>query len=153
MFFFSKFEPDQWTSNIYRYFILLLLLYILYLAIVGKKVHIFATTNNNYFNKSIITDMHYRITYITMYFQFADESKRAHKFICKNILSCINLKLAVRISKNHSVRTFITPQPIVRPNFRLIGLLEIKLPQKYFLPQTTDDRTDGRTDKRRVRSQ
>ena len=55
----------------------------------------------------------------------------------KNCLdaNCINLQLRIRILKNHKFRTF-------KPILRLIGLIDIKLPQKnYFYRRQTDEQT------------
>ena len=48
--------------------------------------------------------------------------KRVHKSICKNVVSCINLQIAIRIIKNHAFLTCTTPQPMFRPILRSIKL-------------------------------
>ena len=62
----------------------------------------------------------------------------------KKIASCINLQLAIRISKNQAVRTCTTPLPTFRPILRSIDLLDIEIPEKNLFSQTTDGRADGK---------
>ena len=69
---------------------------------------------------------------------------RAHKFICQKIANCINLQLAIRISKNHALHTCTTPYRTFRPNLGSIGQLDIRLPRKDIIYK--DGRTDGQTD-------
>ena len=67
----------------------------------------------------------------------------------QNIANCINLQIAIRISKkNHAYRTCTTPYWTFRPILRSIGLLDIKSSRKEII--FTDDR---RTDGCRVRQQ
>ena len=58
--------------------------------------------------------------------------------------NCINLQLAIRISKNHAFRTCTTPSRTFRPILSSIGLLDNELPRKQII--STDGRTDGQTD-------
>ena len=62
------------------------------------KLHKFATTNSIFFFKSTLSDMHHRKTYMYINFQQnrvtnKNGQKRAYKFICEKIASCINLQL------------------------------------------------------------
>ena len=66
-----------------------------------------------------------------------DQSKQCAQSYLQKKYNCINLQLAIRISKNHTFRTF-------RPILGLIGLLDVRLPRKEI--NYTDGRTDGRTD-------
>ena len=80
--------------------------------------------------------MHHRKTYMYVNFQ----------------QNCINLQLAIRISKNHAFWTCTTPPPppqTFKPILRSIGLLDNELPRKGNIStddRWTDERTDGRTD-------
>ena len=62
-------------------------------------------------------------------------------FICKKMVSCINLQLAFRISKNHVFRTCTIPQQIFRPNLRSIGTLDFDVPRIEIISRTTDGQT------------
>ena len=59
--------------------------------------------------------------------------------------NCIDLQLAIRISKNQAFRTCTTPSRTFRPILRSIGLLDNELPRKENI-STDDRRTDRRTD-------
>ena len=77
-----------------------------------------------------------------------NQSKPCTQVYFQKFENCINLQLAIRISKNHAFRTCTTPLRTFMLILRSIGLLDIEIPQKLF-PQTdgrTDRRTDGRTD-------
>ena len=77
-----------------------------------------------------------------------DQSKLCTQIYLQNLASCINLQLAIRISKNHAFRTCTTPSQTFRPILRSIGLLDNELRVNKLFPQTTDGQTDGRTDGR-----
>ena len=76
----------------------------------NHKLHKFATTNSN-FSKSTLSDMHHRKTYMNIIFQ-QNQVSRLFKTMHTNLLAkicklqkfanCINLQLAIRISKNHA---------------------------------------------------
>ena len=76
--------------------------------------------------------------------QLAIRISKPNFFIFAN---CIDLQLAIRISKNHTFRTCTTPSRTFRPILRLIGLLDNELPRKEII-STDDRRTDGQTDGR-----
>ena len=82
-----------------------------------------------------------------------DQSKPCTQIYLQKIANCINLQLAIRISKNQAFRTCTTPLQTSRPILRSIGLLDIEIREKKLFPQATDGRqtdrrTDGRTDGR-----
>ena len=81
-----------------------------------------------------------------------DQSKPCTQIYLQKIANCINLQLAIRISKNQAFRTCTTPLRTSRPILRSIGLLDIEIPWKEII-STDDRRTDGQTDRRRVRQQ
>ena len=113
----------------------------------NRKLHKYATCNSN-FETKLFADMHHRITYLYINFQqnrVSRSVKTAHTSLFAN---CIDLQLAIRISKNHTFRTCTTPSWTFRPILRLIGLLDNELPRKEII--STDDR---RTDRRRARQQ
>ena len=74
--------------------------------------------------------------------------KTVHTNLFAKIANCINLQLAIRISKNQAFRTCTTPSRTFRPILSSIGLLGNKLPRKEIISTDgrTDRRTDGRTD-------
>ena len=76
-----------------------------------------------------------------------DQSKLCTQIYLQKFANCINLQLAIRISKNHAFRTCTTPSRTFRPILRSIGLLDNELPPKEII-STDDRRTDGRTDRR-----
>ena len=73
-----------------------------------------------------------------------DQSKPCTQIYLQKIANCINLQLAIRISKNQAFRTCTTPSRTFRPILSLIGQLGNELPRKEIIS------TDGRTDRRRV---
>ena len=73
-----------------------------------------------------------------------DQSKPCTQVYLQKFANCINLQLAIRISKNHAFRTCTTPLRTFMLILRSIGLLDIEIPQKEII--STDRRTDGRTD-------
>ena len=75
-----------------------------------------------------------------------DQPKLCTQIYLQKFAICINLQLAIRISKNHVFRTCTTPSRTFRPILRSIGPLDNELPPKKISPQTTDGQTDGRTD-------
>ena len=110
------------------------------------KLHSNAITNSK-FLKLTVYDMHYRIRYVHVKYQrnWVNRFVKTVHEHTKKILNCINLQLAVRISKNRSFQTCITRPPIFRPNLRSIGLLVIVQTRSKYI-STGDGRTDGRTD-------
>ena len=72
-----------------------------------------------------------------------DQSKPCTQIYLQKIANCINLQLAIRISKNQAFRTCTTPSRTFRPILSSIGLLGNELPRKEII--STDGRTDGRT--------
>ena len=68
----------------------------------------------------------------------ADHLKPCTQMYLQQIVSGINLQLAIRILKNHTFQTCTTPLVTFRSNLRTIGLLDIKLPRKEIV--STDDR-------------
>ena len=74
-----------------------------------------------------------------------DQSKLCTQIYLQKFAICINLQLAIRISKNHAFQTCTTPSRTFRPILRLIGLLDNELPRKEII-STDDRRTDRRTD-------
>ena len=74
-----------------------------------------------------------------------DQSKPCTQIYLQKIANCINLQLAIRISKNHAFQTCTTPSRTFRPILRSIGLLDNELPRKENI-STDDRRTDRRTD-------
>ena len=81
-----------------------------------------------------------------------DLSELCTQIYLQKFANCINLQLAIRISKNHAFRTCTTPSRTIRPILRSIGLLDNELPRKEFI-STDNRRTDGQTDRRRARQQ
>ena len=73
-----------------------------------------------------------------------DQSKPCTQIYLQKIANCINLQLAIRISKNQAFRTCTTPSRTFRPILSSIGLLGNELPRKEII--STDGRTDRRTD-------
>ena len=57
-----------------------------------------------------------------------DQSKPCTQIYLQIIANCINLQLAIRISKNQAFRTCTTPLRTSRPILRSIGLLDIEIP-------------------------
>ena len=92
--------------------------------------------------------MHHRKTYMYINFFFSkiglvDQSKLCTQIYLQKFANCINLQLAIRISKNHAFRTCTTPTRTFRPILRSIGLLDNELPRKENI-STDDRRTDNR---------
>ena len=73
--------------------------------------------------------------------------KTVHTSLFAKIANCINVQLAIRISKNHAFSTCTTPLRTFLLILRSIGLLDIEIPRKVIIS------TDGRTDRRRARQQ
>ena len=71
------------------------------------KLHKFATTNSNFEKINYFRDMHHHKTYMYINFQQNRVKKishnRAHKFIRKNIASCIHLQLQIIILKKSTL--------------------------------------------------
>ena len=76
-----------------------------------------------------------------------DQSKLCTQIYLQKFANCINLQLAIIISKNHAFRTCTTPSQTFRPTLRSIGLLDNELPRKEII-STDDRRTDRRHDRR-----
>ena len=70
--------------------------------------------------------------------------KTVHTNLLQKFANCINLQLAIRISKNHAFRTWTTPSRTFRPILRSIGLLDNEFPRKENI-SIDDRRTDGQT--------
>ena len=81
-----------------------------------------------------------------------DQSKLCTQIYLQKFAKCINLQLAIRISKNHAFLTCTIPSRTFRLILRSIGMLDNELPRKEII-STDDRRTDGRTDRRRARQQ
>ena len=84
-----------------------------------------------------------------------NQSKPCTQVYFQKFENCINLQLAIRISKNHAFRTCTTPLRTFMLILRSIGLLDIEIPQKNistdgWTDRQTDRQTDGRTDRRRT---
>ena len=104
--------------------------------------------------------MHHRKTYMYNNFQqnrVGRSVKTVHTNLFAKFLICINLQLAIRISKNHAFRTCTAPSRSFRPILRSTGLLDIEIPRKEIIStddrltdrqtdRPTDGQTDGRTD-------
>ena len=69
-----------------------------------------------------------------------DQSKPCTQIYLQKIANCINLQLAIRISKNQAFRTCTIPSRTFMPILSSIGLLDNELPRKEIIS------TDGRTD-------
>ena len=82
-------------------------------------------------------------TYISIFSKIGlvDQSKLCTQIYLQKFANCINLQLAIRISKNHAFRTCPTPSRTFRPILRSIGLLDNELPRKEII-STDDRRTD-----------
>ena len=78
-----------------------------------------------------------------------DQSKPCTQVYLQKSANCINLQLAIRISKNHRFQTCTTPLRTFMLILRSIGLLDIEIPRKEII--STDGRTDGQTDRRTER--
>ena len=112
----------------------------------NRKLHKYATYNLN-FETKLLSDMHHRITYLYINFQqnrVSRSVKTVHTSLLQIFANCINLQLAIRISKNDAFRTCTTPSRTFRPILSSIGLLGNELPRKEII--STDGRTDGQTD-------
>ena len=84
--------------------------------------------------------------------ELVDQSKPCTQIYLQKFANCITLQLAIRFSKNHAFQTCTTPLRTFRPILRSIGLLDIEIPRKEII-STDNRRTDGQTDRRRVRQQ
>ena len=91
--------------------------------------------------------MHHRKTYIISVFSkigLVDQSKPCTQVYLQKFANCINLPLAIKISKNHAFQTCTTPLRTFMLILRSIGMLDIEIPRKEII--FTDGRTDGQTD-------
>ena len=70
-----------------------------------------------------------------------DQSKPCTQVYLQKFANCINLQLAIRISKNDAFRTCTTPLRTFMLILRSIGLLDIKIPRKEII--SMDGRTIG----------
>ena len=109
----------------------------------NRKLHKYATYNLN-FETKLLSDMHHRITYLYINFQQNRVSRFVKTVHTSLFANCINLQLAIRISKNHAFGTYTTPSQTFRPILSSIGLLGNELPRKEII--STDGQTDGQTD-------
>ena len=114
------------------------------------KLHKFATTNNNFENRLFQTCIIVKRTCTSIFSKIGlvDLSKPCTQIYLQKIANCINLQLAIRISKNQAFRTCTTPLRTSRPILRLIGLLDIEIPRKEII-STDDRRTDVAYDNNR----
>ena len=90
---------------------------------------------------SIIWDIHHRAMYIISIFskiRLADQSKPCTEIYLQIIINCINLQLAIRISRNHSFQTCITQFSRSKPILRSIDQVDVLEPRSEVIPQTTD---------------
>ena len=81
--------------------------------------------------------MHDRKTYMYNNFQQNRVMYPCTQIYLQNFLICINLQLAIRISKSHAFRACTAPSRTFRPILRSIGLLDIEIPRKEII--STDD--------------
>ena len=123
----------------------------------NPKLHEFATANNFFLNQLFQTCIIVKRTCISIFSKIGlvDQSKPCTQIYLQKFANCINLQLAIRISKNHAFRTCTTPSRTFRPILRSLGLLDNELPRKENIStdyrrteRRTDGRTDGRTDRR-----
>ena len=107
-----------------------------------RKLHKFATTNNNFQNRLFQTCIIVKRTCTSIFskIRLVDLSKPCTQVFLQIFANCINLQLAIRILKNHAFRTCTTPSRTFRPILSSIGLLGNELPRKEIIS------TDGRTD-------
>ena len=104
-----------------------------------------------FLNRPFLTCIIVKRTCISIFSKIGlvDQSKLCTQTYLQQFANCINLQLAIRISKNHAFWTCTTPSRTFRPILRSIGPLDNELPQKKKLfPQTTNGRTDRLTDRR-----
>ena len=89
--------------------------------------------------KSIISDMQSTSTCISIFskIRLVDQSKPCTQIYLKIIINCINLQLAIRISRNRSFQTWITQFSISKPILRLIGWEDLLEPRSKVI--STDD--------------
>ena len=76
-----------------------------------------------------------------------NQSKPCTQVYLQQFANCINLQLAIRISKNYAFRTCTAPLRTFMLILRSIDLLDIEIPRKEIIS------TDGRTDRRHARQQ
>ena len=110
---------------------------------------------NRLFQTCIIVKRTCRPTLIFSKIGLVDQSKPCTQIYLQKIANCINLQLAIKISKNQAFRICTTPSRTFRPILSSIGLLGNELPRKEIISNDgqTDGRTDRRTDRRRARQQ
>ena len=99
-----------------------------------------------FLNRSFQTCIIIKRTCISIFSKIGsvDQSKLCTHIYLQKFANCINLQLAIKISKNHAFRTCTTPSRTLRLILRSIGLLDNELPQKEII-STDDRRTDGQT--------
>ena len=109
----------------------------------NRKCHEFATTNNFFKRRLFQTCIIVKRTCILIFSKIGlvDQSKPCTQVDLQKFVNCINLQLAIRISKNHAFRTCTTPFQTFMLILRLISLLDIEVPRKEIIS------TDGRTDR------
>ena len=77
----------------------------------NRIFHYFATTNRR-FSKSSLSDIRHHYHTCTSFFSkigLINQSKPCTQIYLPRNANCINLQLAIRISKNHEFRTCTTP--------------------------------------------
>ena len=105
-----------------------------------------AIFKNRPFQTCIIVKRTFKLIYSKI--GLVDQSNPCKQIYLQKLANCINLQLAIRVSKNHAFRTCTTPSRKFNPILRSIGLLDNELPRKEII-STDDRRTDGRTEGRR----
>ena len=98
--------------------------------------------------------MHHRKSYMCYNFQqnrVRRSVKTVHTNLFANFLIRINLQLAIRIYKNHALRTCTAPSRTFRPILRSIDILDFEIPRKEII-STDVRRTDGRHDGQTMRT-
>ena len=91
--------------------------------------------------KSIISNMHHPAMYMYINFQqkqaSIDQSKPCTQIYLQIIINCINLQLAIRISKNRSFQKWITQFSRSKPILRSIDSVDLLEPRSKVI--STDD--------------
>ena len=112
-----------------------------------RKLHKFAITCtidfflNRLFQTCIIVKRTCRTIFSKI--GLVDRSTPYTQIYLQTFYICINLQLAIRISKNHAFRTCTAPSRTFRPILRSIGQLDIEILRKETI--STDGQTDRRT--------
>ena len=100
-------------------------------------------------NRLFQTCMTVKLTCMSIFSKIGlvDQLKPCTQIYWQKFLISINLKLAIRISKNHAFRTCTALSRTFRPILRSMGTLDLEIPRKEII-STDDGRTDVRTDGR-----